>query len=122
MKVRLEKEFDELVWFLKQTPDGIVISSMIDGGPASKSGLVLLMTALSKLMAKTIDGESLPNVMDLMRGSKGSKIELVLARSIQDGNKQVEKQVIVNLERAPIAVKDERVDVNLSNLAMALLA
>ena len=111
LKVRLEKEFDGIGVVLQQTPEGVIISSLIEGGPASKSGQIFANDRIIKVDGKPIDGESLSNVMDLMRGSKGSKIELVLARSIQEGKKQEEKKITVNLMRAPIAVKGERVDV-----------
>lgn len=112
MKVRLEKEFDGIGVVLQQTPEGIVISSLIDGGPASASGLVFADDRLVKVDGKSVVGESLPNVMDLMRGAKGSVIELVLARTVEEGSKSVEKQVTIHLTRAPIAVKGQRVDVN----------
>lgn len=111
MKVRLEKEFEGIGVVLRQTPEGIVISSLIDGGPASKSGLVFANDRILQVDGKSVINESLSNVMDKMRGTRGSSIELVLARSVQEGNKQVEKQVLINLKRAPISVQGERVDV-----------
>ncbi len=111
LKVRLEKQFEGIGVALQQTPEGIVISSLIDGGPAIKSGLVLANDRILKVDGKSISGESLSNVMDLMRGTKGSNIELVLGRTVQEGDKKVEKQVTVNLKRAPIAIEGDRIDV-----------
>lgn len=111
MKVRLEKEFDGIGVVLQQTPEGILITSLIEGGPASKSGLIFANDRIVKVDGKPINGISLADVMDLMRGDKGSQVELVLARAAQDGKKNGEKFVTVGLKRAPIAVKGERVDV-----------
>lgn len=111
MKVRLEKEFEGVGVVLQQTPEGIVITSLIEGGPASKSGLVFANDRIIKVDGKPIAGNSLSEVMELMRGTKNTSVELVLARSIQEGDKQTERQVIINLKRAAIAVRGERVDV-----------
>lgn len=109
MKVRLEKEFDGIGVVLQQTPEGIVISSLIEGGPAFKSGQILKNDRILKIDGKSIAGESLPNVMDMMRGVKDSSVELVLERSPEG---QAGKEIVVNLKRAPIAMQGERVDVN----------
>lgn len=111
MKVRLEKEFDGIGVVLQESPDGVIISSLIDGGPASKSGLVFANDRIIKVDGKPISGQSLSDVMDMMRGTKDSMVQLVLARSIAEGDKQVEKQVTVDLKREPIAVKSDRIDV-----------
>lgn len=112
MKVRLEKEFDGIGVVLQQTPEGIIISSLIEGGPAFKSGLIQNNDRIVQVDGKSVVGETLPNVMDMMRGAKNSSVSLVLKRSLDEEGKKVEKQVTVNLKRAPIAVKGERVDVN----------
>lgn len=112
MKVRLEKEFEGIGVVLQQTPEGIIISALIDGGPAAKSGLVFANDRILKVDGKTITGESLSNVMEMMKGSKDTEVELVLGRSKVEGGgeKTVEKEVVVNLKRAPIVVKSDRIE------------
>lgn len=110
MKVRLEKEFEGIGVVLQQSPAGIIISSVIEGGPASKSGKVLANDRLIKIDGQSIQGENLSQVMDMMRGAKGSKIELVLDRTQQVGNQQVVKEVVIELKRAPIVVKSDRIE------------
>jgi carboxyl-terminal processing protease len=121
MKVRLEKQFDGIGVVLQQTPEGIIISSLIDGGPASKSGQIYVNDRIVKIDGQPIAGESLPNVMDLMRGAKDSKVELVLSRFIQEGTTQHEKEVTINLKRAPIAVQGERVDVKYEQFGSGII-
>lgn len=121
MKVRLEKEFDGIGVVLKQTPEGIVISSLIEGGPASKSGQIFANDRIVKVDGKSITNETLPNVMDMMRGTKDSTVELVLERSVAEGDKQTETQVTVDLKRAPIAMKGERIDVKYEKFGNSII-
>lgn len=112
MKVRLEKEFAGIGVVLQQTPEGVVISSLVEGGPASKSGQVFANDRIVQIDGKVINGLSLSDVMAKMRGTKDTSVELVLSRSIDESGKQINKEVKVHLKREPIAVKGERVDVN----------
>jgi carboxyl-terminal processing protease len=111
MKVRLEKEFEGIGVVLQQTPDGIIIASLVDGGPASKSGKVFAQDRILQIDDRNIKGEALSDVMDKMRGKKGTPVKLLLSRNVDENGKQVEKQVTIQLERAPITVAGERVDV-----------
>lgn len=121
LRVRLEKEFEGIGVALQQTPEGIVISTLIKGGPAFKSGLVLARDRIVKVDGKPIAGESLSNVVEMMHGSKGSDIELVLARKVKDGDKQIEKEVTVTLKREPIAMEGDRINVKYEQFGNGLI-
>ncbi|MBS4170707.1 S41 family peptidase [Neochlamydia sp. AcF95] len=112
MKVRLEKEFDGIGVVLRSTPQGIMISSLIEGGAASKSGKIFANDYLLQINDKTTSGQTLPEVMNTIRASKEPSIELVISRSFQEENgKQMEKQETIILKKESIPIKGERIDI-----------
>lgn len=109
MKVRLEKEFEGIGVALQQEADGyITINKVLEGGPAAKSGLVQPDDKILSIDGKSIKGLALQDVMEMIRGEKGSAISLVLLRKVSDGTGQVDKEVQVSLKREPITVNEDR--------------
>lgn len=111
MKVRLEKAFQGIGVVLQQDADGsVIISKLVDGGPAAKSGLVLVDDHILTIDGKPVVDTSLDRVMDMIRGENGTSVALVLQRKIGEGKEN--QTVQVTLKREPIAINDERVDVS----------
>lgn len=111
MKVRLEKEFLGIGVVLKQIPEGgYVITRVLDGSTAAKSGLIKVYDKLIDIDGKPISNESYDKVMELLRGKNGTKISLVVQRDVEEGNKKINKTFNVQLKREPIVIHDDRVD------------
>lgn len=110
MRVRLEKEVDGIGVILQQDAKGeFVVSQIIEGGPAAKSGLVNVGDRISG-----IDGQSLKNmpangVMDLMRGKDGSKVSVEIQRSEVEGDRKVDKKINLQLVREAMHINEDRV-------------
>lgn len=112
MKVRLEKEFEGVGIVLQQESDGaIIITKLLNGGPAAKSGLVQAKDRIISIDGQKVADRSLNSIMEMIRGANGTPVTLVLQRKIAalDGA-QTEKSLEVTLKREPIAVNEDRVD------------
>lgn len=112
MKVRLEKEFEGIGVVLQQEADGsVVITKLMSGGPAAKSGLVQAKDRIISIDGQKVADHSLNKVMEMIRGETGTPVTLLLQRKIAtDQGSQTEKDLQVTLKREPIAVNEDRVD------------
>lgn len=107
MRTRLEKEIQGIGVVLQPTNDGgFVISQLVEGGPAAKSGLVKINDHLVKINEITISNMPISKVMELIRGKNGSKITLMLERKKNDTVEYID----VNLNRAEISINEDRVE------------
>lgn len=108
MRLRLEKKVNGIGVILQQSADGgFLISDLVEGGAAMKSGRVKLGDKIVEINGKPTQKMTLDNVMELLQGKNGTKTTLVLQRNV-DHSKQT---VIVQLESESIAVDDDRVQV-----------
>lgn len=105
MKIRLEKGFKGIGVVLRRKPQGIVITRMIEGGPALKSGLVQVGDRIVNVNGENVEYSSLEELVDQLRDDGESSVFLELKRNI-DGKDQVVK---VTLQRELIAVEEGRV-------------
>lgn len=122
MKVRLEKEYPGIGVILSQAADGsVVITELISGGPAAKSGLVKPSDKVIEIDGKKVIDLPLDQVMDMMRGKNGSTISLLLKREVNESGRQVEKQFSVKLKREEITLNDDRVDVKFEKFGNGII-
>jgi carboxyl-terminal processing protease len=105
MKVQLEKELHGIGVVLQQGIEGVIITQLVEGGPAAKSGQLKLKDEITAIDGKSIVGEPLMRVMELMRGKDGSTVNLTIKR----GQDQVFN---VELKRSPIVLDNDRVDIS----------
>ncbi len=107
MRVKLEKEEHGIGVNIKSVNNGqIMISGLIDGGPAAKSGLVFVGDQILQIDKTSVLGKSSNEILDLIRGKDGSKIELLLKRGKEGEQSQ---ELTVNLIRGDIPVDEDRV-------------
>ncbi len=105
MRASLEKQFDGFGVVLRESVDGVIISDLIKGGPADKSGKIVVGDLLI-----SIDGKSLQNATyeEVLNGLKGQgRGDTVLGlRRFEEGGKERELEVAIKRER--ILMEDER--------------
>jgi carboxyl-terminal processing protease len=106
MRVHLEKGFHGIGVILQEGLNGVVINRLIAGGPAEKSSLIHESDVIAEINKEDITGYSFKEVLELIRGKKGSVITLGL---IRDGKK--DKILHVDLRRDKVVLDDKRVDV-----------
>ncbi len=108
MKVRLEKAFEGIGIALQLAPDGtVLISQVMDGGPAAKSGQVQAQDRILSINGTPTKGLSLEKIMEYLRGQNDTPVTLVLERENGD---HIQQQFQVTLKREPIALNEDRVD------------
>lgn len=108
MRIRLEKELQGVGIAIQPSANGFIITQLVKDGPAAKSGLVGINDILMEVDGTPIRGLSLSKVMEMLRGKSGSKVILVLKRTILVHGMPIEKTVTVPLMREEIAVDEDR--------------
>jgi carboxyl-terminal processing protease len=108
MRIRLEKGFKGIGVVLKKKPEGVVITRLIEDGPAKKSGQVQAGDRISEINGQFVEEDSLEELVEKLRDEKKGKVVLVLKRDV-DGKEEI---VQVALGRELIAVDEGRVDVD----------
>ncbi|SCA63516.1 Uncharacterized protein SCG7086_AU_00070 [Chlamydiales bacterium SCGC AG-110-P3] len=113
MRIRLEKGFQGIGVVLQESIEGVVITRLIDGGPAQRSGEILPNDRLVEVDGRSVVDDSFRAVLDLIRGDEGSSVVLGLKRLKKDdhGN-ETESFLRVTLRREKIVVSENRVDVD----------
>lgn len=110
MRLRLEKEVQGIgVEVHANKNAAFVISKIIDGGPAAKSGNVKIDDQIVEIDNKSIKDKSLNEVMEMLRGKNGTDITLLLKRADNESGVSANKTISVHLNRAEIAVNEDRV-------------
>jgi carboxyl-terminal processing protease len=108
MRVRLEKGFDGVGIVFNQNAQGIVVSNLIENGPAAKQGEIKPGDLLISINGTDIQGSPFEKVMELLKGSKGEKVELGWKRKVKDK----ESTFTVTLQRETIVLDKDRVQVS----------
>jgi carboxyl-terminal processing protease len=109
MRLRLEKEIEGIGIGLRPAPDGgFFISRIVQGGPAANSGQVHLDDRLLEIDHKPVQGKELSQVMEMIRGTKGSKVTVLLKHAETIGGIPVERNVSVDLQREEVTVNEDR--------------
>ncbi|MBB65197.1 MAG: tail-specific protease [Waddliaceae bacterium] len=113
MKVRLQKGFHGIGIVLQETIDGIMVTRLIKGGPAVKSGLVQEEDRLIEVDGQAIAGYSFEHILDMVRGQESSSVVLGLVR-LEDRGTAQEREHFFNVElvRKRIDIDENRVDLS----------
>lgn len=113
MKVRLQKSFEGIGVILKQGPKGEVkIASFVKGGPAESSKMLEINDQIVGIEGKDISKESFGKVMELLKGKNSSAVKLTIKRGINEAGQTKDKVFDVVLQRAPITLDEDRVEVD----------
>jgi carboxyl-terminal processing protease len=110
IRVRLQKEFKGIGLVLKDTANGVVVSHMLEGGPAARSQLIQIGDVLLEVDGKSVVDHPFEKVMDLLHGEKNTQVKLAFRRKGEPG--QPDKIYTVELKRELIILNNDRVDVS----------
>lgn len=102
MRTALEKQFDGIGVVLREALDGVVISDLVKGGPADKSGQIAVGDQLVEVDGKSLQGLSYEQILRLLKGD--GKRELVLKVKRLGSSSPIH----VSLNREKIVMQDER--------------
>ncbi len=103
MKARLEKDFKGIGIVIENTPTGIIISKIVKGSPAEKSGKMAPKDLLLKINGKDVSDAPLESIMEMLRDPSQPTVSLQIKR-MKDN-----QIVTVDLTKAVIPLDDERV-------------
>lgn len=106
MKARLQKDYEGIGVELKESIEGIMISGLIKGAPAERSGKVQLNDVLVSINGHSVETAPLAEVTQILRdGKEGTPVTLILKRPGQ-------QQITVELKREKIVSNEDRVEVS----------
>lgn len=106
MRASLEKQFEGVGIVLREGVDGIGISDVVRGGPAEKSGKIFPGDLLIEVNGKLVEALSYDEVLDALKGDRGSKVTL----GVRHANAGLPAGVSrVELVREKIVMQDDRV-------------
>ena len=100
IRAALKKEFSGVGVVLREDFDGVYIFSVVQGGPAEKSGNIQAGDVLVAVNHQGVEELTFEELLEVMKGKVGSKVTLGLKRS--------ETIVHVDLIREKITMDDER--------------
>jgi carboxyl-terminal processing protease len=110
IRIRLQKEFKGIGLVLKDTPNGVVVTHILEGGPAARSQLIQIGDILLEVDGKSVEGYSFEKIMGMLHGDKNTLVKLVFNRKGVQG--QPNKIYPVELKRELIILNNDRVDVS----------
>ncbi len=110
IRVRLQKEFKGIGLVLKDTINGVIVTHMLEGGPAARSQLIQVGDALLEVDGVSVEDQPFEKIMDMLHGEKNTKVKLVFRRPESKG--QPSKIYSVELTRELIILNNDRVDVS----------
>ncbi|MDP1881038.1 MAG: S41 family peptidase [Parachlamydiaceae bacterium] len=118
LRVKLQKEFNGIGVLVKETNNEIVISRLLEEGPAAKSGLIKPGDVILEIDGISISDLSFDQVMDKLRDERNTQIKLVLKHP---GEKEGDGIYSVELKRVMIVLSKDRVDVKSENFGNGLI-
>lgn len=110
MMIRLEKGYPGVGIVLQQRPKGVYISSVMEQGPAARSGKVKVNDRLTAIDGVSIENRSIDDILKMLHGKKGSDVTLSLERKMKEEHRYVDKVFPVALQREYIPVNEGRVE------------
>lgn len=109
IRVRLQKEFKGIGLVLKDTNQGVIVTHMLEGGPAAKSKIIEIGDTLIEVNGQSVVNTSFEKIMEMLHGEKNAKIKLAFKRNGE--NKTSDRVYTVELVRETIILNNDRVDV-----------
>lgn len=110
LRIRLQKEFKGLGLVLKDASHGVIVTHLLEGGPAAKSRLIEIGDILIKVDDVSILDVPFEKVMELLHGDKNSHVLLTFKR--EGSGKEAGKIYTADLTRERITMNQGRVEVS----------
>jgi carboxyl-terminal processing protease len=119
LRVRLQKEFRGIGLVLKDTSNGIIVTHMLEGGPAARSKLIHVGDVLLEINGQSIVDQPFETTMDMLHGDKNTRVKLTFKRPESKG--EPSKIYTVELTRELIILNNGRVDVYSENFGNGII-
>lgn len=109
IRLHLQKEFQGIGITFRETPNGTLVTSIIPGGPAAKSGLINVDDVLLTIDGQAIAGLPFEKIMDMLHEDSKPEVKLTFKHPASDN--KPERNYSVSLKRDVIIINNDRVDV-----------
>lgn len=110
MRMNLEKQFEGLGVVLSEGVDGVIISEIMEGSPAAKSGKIKVNDILVEINGTRLANISFETVLQLLKKKDKAEYVLGIERISFDANENMKKQFWrVSLNKAPIVMENDRI-------------
>ncbi|MBI3211117.1 MAG: S41 family peptidase, partial [Simkania negevensis] len=104
IRANLKKQFHGVGVVLRQDFDGVFIVSLIEGGPAQKSGKIQVGDQLIAINGTLVSGLAFDQLLEKMQGEIGTPLKLLVTRSSKEEEvKLVREKIIMNDERIAVS-------------------
>jgi carboxyl-terminal processing protease len=119
MRTSLEKQFEGVGIVLREGISGVVISDLIKGGPAERSGQIAKGDQIVEIDGKPVEGASYEEILMGLQGSGTSQVRIGFKRKTAN-QKDIYYQV--ELKREKIVMEDERLKYTFEPYADGIIA
>ena len=119
MKVGLVKEFEGVGIMLRETIDGIVVSGIVKGSPADKSGKLFVGDYITEIDQIATANLTYEEILDKLKNNQHEEIRIQVVRYHSGGKKEVDQ---VSLKRETISLSDERLQMKLEPFGRGVIA
>lgn len=106
MRVSLEKQFEGIGVVLREGIDGVMITDLIKGAPAERSGKLVAGDVIVSVDGKSMEKASYEEILSSLKGQGQQKLNLGVKRTFKDGQSEIVK---VDLKREKILMDEDRV-------------
>lgn len=110
LRVRLQKEFRGIGLVLKDSSNGVVVTHMLENGPAERSQLIQIGDILIEVDGESVVDHPFEKIMGMLHGEKNSSVKLTFKRKEVEGKS--DQVYTVELKRELIILNNDRVDVS----------
>jgi len=105
----LKKEFSGVGVVLRESCDGVMISNLVDNGPAQRCGQIMAGDILCSVDYCNVENMSFKQLMEILKGRAGNKVVLGIKRKSTDQNviyvPLIQENIIMNNERVHFCVE-----------------
>ncbi len=105
MRASLEKQFEGIGIVLREGIYGVVISDLIKGGPADKSGQIQPGDLIININGEGVEGASYEEILQRLHGHASGRVKMGLQRKMAEGKGDYYE---VELKKEKIVMEDER--------------
>lgn len=93
---------------LRDDVNGFTITKIIEGGPAAIGKELKVKDRIIAVNGEPVVGMDIIEAVDLIRGEKGSVVNLTIIRQTKDGNNLLEEKKDIKVDRGEVVLKETR--------------
>lgn len=121
MKMHLQNSFEGVGLSLQDSPQGVIVLSILPGSAAAKSGLVKVNDLIVEIDGQNTAEMEVEKAAVMLQGKANTTVAIVIKRKVLEGNVVQDKQVSIKLKREPLSVDEDRVITSFENFGNGIV-